>query len=88
MIVGLQVKRVIYRDRFARPVSDYAASFTEHFQGFEDVKPLFSCNCILNYLYGKLDGKATPPFAGAITFGEVAYQLLNQTLVYAEIISK
>lgn len=74
--------------RFARAVSNYAASFTEHLKGFEEVKPVFSCNCILNYLYGELDGKATPPFAGPVTFGEVAYQLLNQTLVYAEIISK
>lgn len=74
--------------RFARSVSNYAASFNEHLQEFKDVKPIFSCNCILNYLYGELDGKATPPFAGPVTFGEVAYQLLNQTLVYAEIISK
>jgi len=74
--------------RFARPVTNYAEKFNEHLQGFEDVKPVFSCNCILNYLYGGLDGKATPPFAGPVTFGEIAYQLLNQTLVYAEIIEK
>lgn len=74
--------------RFARPVQDYAASFAEQLQGFDGISPVFSCNCILNYLYGKLDGKATPPFAGPITFGEVAYQLLNQTLVYAQIIGK
>lgn len=73
---------------FARPVSDYAASFAEHLQEFNNIKPIFSCNCILNYLYGKLDGKATPPFTGPITFGEIAYQLLNQTLVYAEVINK
>jgi hypothetical protein len=74
--------------RFARSVDDYAVSFAEQLQGFKDVKPIFSCNCILNYLYGKLEGKATPPFAGPVTFGEIAYQLLNQTLVYAEIIGK
>jgi len=74
--------------RFARSVSNYAESFNEHLQRFKDVKPVFSCNCILNYLYGRLEGKATPPFAGPVTFGEVAYQLLNQTLVYAEIINK
>jgi len=74
--------------RFARPVDDYAASFAEQLKGHKDVKPVFSCNCILNYLYGKLDGKATPPFAGPVTFGEIAYQLLNQTLVYAELIDK
>lgn len=73
---------------FARPVNNYAASFNQHLHGFEDIKPIFSCNCILNYLYGELEGKATPPFAGPVTFGEVAYQLLNQTLVYAVIIDK
>lgn len=73
---------------FARPIHDYAESFQERLQEFRDFKPLFSCNCILNYLYGKLDGKATPPFAGPVTFGEIAYILLNQTLVYAEIVDK
>ena len=48
--------------------------------------PVFSCNCILNYLYGELEGKKTPPYTGPVTFGEVAYQLLNQTLVYCEIL--
>jgi hypothetical protein len=72
--------------RFAGRVQDYAESFTEKLKGYEKVEPVFSCNCILNYLYGELDGKATLPFAGPVTFGEVAYQLLNQTLVYAEIV--
>ena len=74
--------------RFANPVQSYAESFTECLKDFTDIKPVFSCNCILNYLYGNLDGKVTPPFVGPVTFGEVAYQLLNQTLVYAEIIEK
>ncbi len=73
---------------FARPISDYAESFHERLQEFHDFKPIFSCNCVLNYLYGKLDNKATPPFAGPVTFGEIAYILLNQTLVYAEIVNK
>ena len=46
---------------------------------------VFSCNCILNYLYSELEGKKTGSFVGPITFGEVAYQLLNQTLVYLKI---
>ncbi|MFN7050994.1 MAG: DUF6976 family protein, partial [Gemmobacter sp.] len=41
----------------------------------------FSCNCILNYLYGGLEGKTTGGYTGPVTFGEVAYVLLNQTLV-------
>lgn len=69
---------------FAKDVTDYARAFADNIADMEDVKPLFSCNCILNYLYGELEGKKTPPFEGPITFGEVAYQLLNQTLVYVE----
>ena len=33
----------------------------------------------------KLEGKKTGAFTGPITFGEIAYQLLNQTLVYLEV---
>lgn len=46
-----------------------------------DVKPSYACNCILNYLYGDFENKKfnlTYP----TTFGEIAFQLLNQTLVY------
>ncbi len=73
---------------FANTVLDYAASFRAALQDLGQVEPIFSCNCILNYLYGGLEGKATPPFAGPVTFGEIAYQLLNQTLVYVKIISE
>jgi len=72
--------------RFAEPIEVYAAVFKRELGGIGKVSPVFSCNCILNYLYGKLEGKATPPFSGPITFGEIAYQLLNQTLVYAQIV--
>ncbi|MGI6084120.1 MAG: DUF6976 family protein [Acetivibrionales bacterium] len=72
--------------RFADTVEDYHEYFKKYLKEYEENKPIFSCNCILNYLYGDLRGKATKPFAGPVTFGEVAYQLLNQTLVYAEII--
>lgn len=44
-----------------------------------------SCNCILNYLYGELEGKTTGSFTGPATFGEIAYVLLNQTLVKLDI---
>ncbi|WP_228720800.1 DUF6976 family protein [Nitrogeniibacter mangrovi] len=46
----------------------------------------FSCNCILNYLYGELEGKRTADFTGPMTFGEIAYLLLNQTLVHMRIV--
>ena len=68
--------------RFARPIGDYVEEFNRSIAGYLDAAPAFSCNCILNYLYGGLQGKGTAPFSGPVTFGEVAYQLLNQTLVY------
>ena len=49
---------------------------------------MFSFNCILNYLYGALEGKTTGGFVGPVTFGEVAYILLNQTLVRLDIKSE
>jgi hypothetical protein len=81
----------VFKDKeyhFANPISNYAVSFGERLKAIPEAVPVFSCNCILNYLYGELEGKATPPFAGPITFGEIAYLLLNQTLVYTEIIDK
>lgn len=65
----------------AAPVPDYGAAFRAAVP--KTPLPLvFSCNCILNYLYGNLEGQQTGQMIGPITFGEIAYQLLNQTLVY------
>jgi hypothetical protein len=62
----------------ARPDS-YVRSFAEAAAGKGAGQ--YSCNCILNYLYGELEGKQTGEFTGPVTFGEIAYILLNQTLV-------
>lgn len=70
--------------RQAAPVGDYAQEFNALASGTHgDVE--FSCNCILNYLYGDLRGHQTGDLRGPVTFGEVAYQLLNQTLVYLDV---
>ncbi len=68
--------------RFARPVENYIEAFDKMLPASATDKIAFSCNCILNYLYSELEGKKTRNLTGPITFGEVAYQLLNQTLVY------
>jgi len=65
---------------FAKPVEDYAGAFGNAIPA-EEVRPAFDCNCILNYLYGKLEGKTTGRVTGPITFGEIAHLLLNQTMV-------
>ena len=68
--------------QFATPVSDYVTAFNQAIETMDTAKSAFSCNCILNYLYSELEGKKTANLTGPITFGEIAYQLLNQTLVY------
>ena len=72
--------------RFAVPVEDYAVEFKKQIDAAGARNPVISFNCILNYLYCGLNGKKTPPYTGPVTFGEVAYQLMNQTLVYYEIL--
>jgi hypothetical protein len=74
-----------YRYKVAKPVGDYVADFlTQVPEGIGD-KLYFVCNCILNYQYANLEGKKTGNFTGPITFGEIAYQLLNQTMAYLTI---
>lgn len=70
--------------RHAKPVADYVNAFISKMPE-DSGNILFSCNCILNYLYSELEGKKTGGITGPITFGEIAYQLLNQTLVYLSI---
>jgi len=69
----------------AKSVPNYVQSFVSQMPTGQKDSIVFSCNCILNYLYSELEGKQTGGITGPITFGEVAYQLLNQTMVYLTI---
>lgn len=70
--------------RLARPVGDYVTAFSSQLP--EDLpRVAWSCNCVLNYIHAGLEGRRTPGFTGPATFGEIAYQLVNQTLVYLRI---
>nr|WP_320009500.1 hypothetical protein [uncultured Desulfobulbus sp.] len=75
------------RYKHAKNVSNYGEAFNDQLKkSSPDAQSVaFSCNCILNYLYSGLEGNKTDPFVGPVTFGEIAYQLLNQTLVYLEV---
>jgi hypothetical protein len=42
---------------------------------------IFSCNCILNYVHIGMQNKFAGNLKGPFTFGEVAYILVNQTMV-------
>jgi len=67
--------------RIARPVGDYTAAFRARLEEQSADGLVLGCNCILNFLFGELEGKAIGGVQGPITFGEIAYQLLNQTMV-------
>ena len=72
---------IIYK--IASPLKNYEEDFKAVAES-KATNPIFSCNCILNYLYAGLEGKKTAGFVGPITFGEIAYVLLNQTMVFLE----
>lgn len=66
--------------KFAAPVADYVTAFESALPAHEH-SVAFNCNCILNYVYAGLEGKYTGSITGPMTFGEIAHQLLNQTVV-------
>lgn len=70
----------------AKPVGNYAQAFRERLASLEAEPIVFSCNCAVNYLYGELEGKRLGRIEGPVTFGEIGYQLLSQTLVALRIV--
>jgi hypothetical protein len=71
---------------FAKPVPDYAGAFRERLAAQDSSGAVMACNCILNFVFGELEGKAIGGVEGPVTFGEIAYQLLNQTLVMVRVL--
>ena len=70
--------------RVARPITSYPRQFAAAIPSSVE-NPAFACNCVLNYVYGQLEGNRTGSIVGPMTFGEIAYQLLNQTLVHVTV---
>ena len=66
--------------KFAKPINNYIRRFEIKTLDY-NTNNVFSCNCILNYLYGNFEGRKINNIKGPITIGEIGYQLLNQTLV-------
>ena len=65
---------------FSKSLDNYVERFENQTKELSEDSE-FSCLCILNYVYGELENKTIANFTGPATFGEVAYLLLNQTLV-------
>ncbi|MBW2477375.1 MAG: hypothetical protein JRE63_08655 [Deltaproteobacteria bacterium] len=73
--------------RHAKSIENYSERFAKKMSmGLVDVKTIFSCNCILNFIYSGLDKYSCSDLCGPATFGEIAYHIHNQTVVYLRII--
>lgn len=71
--------------RFAAPIQNHSDALSAAAKTLEGKEIIFACNCILNHLYGHMDGRQFGSLEGPVTFGEIAFQLVNQTLVYLEL---
>lgn len=71
--------------RVANKIDNYAEEFKAKITAHEGADPVFVCNCILNFLHSGLENCDLGAFYGPISFGEVAYQLVNQTIVYLQV---
>lgn len=69
----------------AKPIGNYVTEFNSKISDIKSDDIAFSCNCILNYKYGELEGKKIQNISCPITFGEIAYQLVNQTFAFVSI---
>lgn len=72
--------------KHAKQIKNYSDHFTKNIKNGLGGQPMFSCNCILNYIHSELEGRQVDCAPGPVTFGEIAYQTLNQTMVYLRII--
>ncbi|MCL1925021.1 MAG: hypothetical protein FWF50_05495 [Defluviitaleaceae bacterium] len=70
--------------RFAKPIKSYEEAFANKSKELHRKDIIFSVNCALNYLYGSLEGKKVENLNGPAAFGEIAYKLLTQTVVFVE----
>ncbi|MEM6829947.1 MAG: hypothetical protein AAF551_05490 [Bacteroidota bacterium] len=70
-----------YEYKIPSPIANYEEKFGEELEKL-NIEPLFACNCLYNFFYGQLEGKKTGRVVGPMTFGEIAYLYLNQTMVY------
>lgn len=73
--------------RLATEQPDYSAALVR-FAEQENLKPVLSVNCVLNFNYGGMEGDHFNPLPGPAVFGELAHVLMNQTLVCLSIKDK
>lgn len=73
--------------RHARPVQNFLEQYIRKTLGAADAKIIIACNCILNHIYSGYNSSDALYTSGPFTFGEIAYQTLNQTMVYLRVVN-
>lgn len=73
--------------KHAKPVHNYIEQFIRNSSSAVGVQIVVSCNCVLNYVYSGFKNSDALYTSGPFTFGEIAYQMLNQTMVYLRVIN-
>ncbi len=71
--------------RFAETVRDYADEFGAALAALDYGSAANACVCVLNYLHAGLEHARGLDFTAPVTFGQIAYTVLNQTFVCLEI---
>ncbi len=61
---------------------NYEKEFVKAMKNIDESKIAFNCNCLMNYFTFDLEGKKLENVSTPISFGEIAYHLVNQTFAY------
>jgi len=72
--------------KHARPVTNYNSKLKAQLPIGLKQQMVFACSCILNQRYPGQKIELPPVMTGPVSYGEIAYLLLNQTMVYVRII--
>ena len=70
--------------RFAEEIPDYSAEFARIAADMELPHAAHACICVLHHYFASQSGPAfspAPRITGPVTFGQIAYTILNQTLI-------
>lgn len=73
--------------KIAEPIADRYAAFLDTMPE-DNSQVICSCNCLSSYLQLGLNGKHTKGVTSPFTFGEIAYILVNQTMVMLSLYDK
>jgi hypothetical protein len=74
--------------KLAKPVENYMEKFIQQTSSALGGKIIFTCNCVLNFIYSNMERTNIFYTSGLSAYGEIAYQVLNQTMVYLRIINR